>query len=253
MKYDFSAAMRGQMSLVNTNGKLWMAPQACKDYIHDGMCHHFYPEKTKYRGITNMGLTGDLITNFPVFVLWTCSRRVNKNAKKFAWMINQIEERMGIPKEDWTITQTVDTGRANKSAPFIAKAPALWIKSPVGASAYMTFLRLAIAMRLNESLDDFLLRIVEETYVRTLPLKDKSYAIVRDAGYVKKAKKMGNLTGLIEQSSLCYNREGNSDYLLSTHMRGFSGYSQKEDKHHPTEESVLMANINAPTLPSDWN
>lgn len=230
--FDFTQGYKGQVTVVSTKGSLFTRPETCKDYVHDAIMHAIWPVAAKAINVSNVGLKGAINLETPTFVLWTSPKKVERNAAKFAQFMNQIESIMGLRM---TVAHPVATGITTQSAPFIAEADSWWMKSPVGVSAYLLFLRLAIAMRLNESFESCIDRITSGKH------DSKNAAIGRDAGYLTMAKKKGHLTGLLEKSLPCFNREDYSDYLVSSHGRGFSMYSLKADESIPMTTDKLIS------------
>ncbi len=232
--FNFNPGYKGQVTVVNTDGKLFTRPETCKDYIHDAIMFALWPKCAKQTGNHDIGRTGVVNIDAPTFVLWTSSKTVDRNAIKFTQFMNQIESIMGLKP---TVAYAVATGVTPKSVPFVAESDPWWMKSPVAVSAYLLFLRLSVVMRLNESFEDFI--------ARTTGDKGKNYNIQRDIGYLKVAKKKGHLTGLFEKSLPCFNREDYSDYLLSNHGRGLSQYSLKADESQPMKTEELFVSLEA--------
>ena len=227
--FDFDVGARGQLSVVATDGKLFLRPQTCKDYIHDGVTRGVYRKYAKGASLHNPGCKGTLNKENPTFVYWTSIDTVQRNAEKFAQMMNQIESIMNLQP---TVAYPVDTGIGDNAAPFVAEADSWWMKSPVAVNAYVLLLRLSVAMKLGESFDNFIDRMSE---MKT----HDAYSIRRDAGYLKEAREKGHIAGLLEKSLPCFNREGHSDYLLSYHERGFVKYKKKTDSAFPMDEDGL--------------
>jgi hypothetical protein len=230
LNFDFKNAQKGQLSLVATNGKLNFPAQTCKDYAKEAISYSVNRDWSATKGVYDAGVKGQINLGNPMFVVWTSPDTVERNALKFTQLINQIETIMGL---SLTVAYPVNTGIGNNAAPYVAEADSWWIKSPIAADAYMLLMRLSIAMRLNEPLEAFVERIC------ALQKHDK-YSITRDAGYFRLAKSKGNLTGLLEKSLPCFNREGYSDWLLSFHERGFSHYNTERDATIAMDEKSLV-------------
>lgn len=227
MEYVLPTAHRATTTMLNESGHPFMPPARCKDYVHDALTHHFYPRYAALWHITDYKKTAPNI-NRPTFVVYCGVKSVEKNAKKFVGFINQVESMMGI--EDKSITTVSKTGASQNSAPMISIASNFWIRSPIGVSAYLTFLRLTPYMRLGESFDSFIKRQMDSEQCKNI-----------NSAYLRIADKNGNLKGLLERSLPCLNREGYSDYLLSCHSRGFSVYNRQSDTENPMEEQALVA------------
>lgn len=224
--FNLPQAHRGTVTMFNDDGFPFMEPKACKDWIHDGLTHFFFPRYAKLWHIENH-MTSKPNVDYPAFAFYCSLKSVRKNAKKFASMMNQIEDMMGI--DGRTITCYSGTGEGKNSAPFIAMAPKFWIRSPVAVSAYLTFIRLSPYMRIGEPFDDFVKRQLDNAATHV------------DAGYMRMADRAGNLKGLLARSLPCLNREGFSDYLLSCHTRGFACYNSEADASQPMDEESLIA------------
>lgn len=227
--YNFRSSHRENIGLLASNGQMFAGPYSCKDYIHDALTHKLYPEYAKLWAIyPPHPLNLELAPNFdrPEFVLFCDAKRAERNADKFRGIINQLESRMGLSEQTEMIIP--DCGRSEKTGPMIARAPGFWVRSPVAVSAYCTLLRLSIRMKMGESLDDFLNRML-----------DRQQCPYKDAGYIRVASQNGNLAGLMERSLPCLNREGYSDYLLSSHSRGISWYHSASDGTLPMDEESL--------------
>lgn len=220
------------VSIVNMDGELFLKPQSCKDYVQDVIMHFLYPKLAKVLNIYNVGFSGSPSLDKPVFVYWSTKKTAERNSIKFLHLINQLEKIMGLEP---TVSYPVNTGTSKSSCPIVAEADVWWMKSPVALSAYLTFMRLCIAMRLDESFDDFIARITKN------PGASTNYAIQRDCRYIELAKKKGHLAGLMEKSLPCLNRDGYIDYALSGHDRGFSGYKLKLDERFPLTKDELFS------------
>lgn len=232
MTFEFDAGYRGQVTVVNTKNALFTQPESCKDYVHDAIMWGIFPAYAKKRGTYNVKRKGSVNLNSPTFVLWTSPKNVERNSIKFMQFINQLESIMGLSR---TIAHPVTTGITGKSAPFVAEADPWWMKSPIAVSAYFLFLRLSITMKLNETFEDFIESAIKK--------KAQLHAIQRDINYLCRAKDKGHITGLLEKSLPCFNREDYSDYLLSTHNRGFSQYSLRADEKIPMTIEKLNAYV----------
>lgn len=235
MNFDFNPALKGQISAVATNGKLLFPAQTCKDYTRCGIGHGVHGSWAKGIGLFNPGVKNKKISlERPLFVYWSSPNTVERNAVKFTQIINQIETILDIPL---SVAYPVDSGisdDSNVGAPFVAEADAWWLKSPVAIDAYLLLMRLSITMRLNEDLQVFFDRI-------TGKIPHSKHAITRDAGYLTRAKKIGNLTGLLEKTMPCLNREEYSDHLLATDERGFSQYDIHSDSKNTMDEASLIS------------
>jgi hypothetical protein len=208
---------------------MFAGPYPCKDYVHDAVCVHLYPQYAQLWGIYRpdpFSPENPPNLSAPEFVLFCDVKRAERNAEKFQGIINQLESRMGLDERTTTIIP--ECGKSDKCGPFIARAPGFWLRSPIGVSAYCTFLRLAIRMQKGEALDDFI--------ARTL---DKAQSPCKDAGYIRVAARDGNLGGLMERRLPCFQREGYSDYLLSSHSRGLAWYHAPSDEVLPRDEASL--------------
>lgn len=227
--YNFKSAHREHIGLLGTDGKMFAGPYGCKDYVHDALTIKLYPE---YADLWAIYIPQPIDTSSPPnldrpeFVLFCDKNRTERNAEKFRCIINQLEDRMGLGERTEMVLP--DCGQGEKTGPIIARAPGFWTRSPVAVSAYCTLLRLAIRMKMRESLDDFFNRML-----------DKAQAEYKDAGYIRVASQNGNLAGLMERTLPCLNREGYSDYLLSTHSRGISWYHATSDGTLPMDEEGL--------------
>lgn len=233
-EFTFSQGHKQELALLSSTGHFFVKPEGCKDYIHDALAGLFYPEYTKLWSIWHPGSGREGIKDknspnldAPEFVLFCGIKSREKNAEKFAKIIGQLEEKIGL--EDRTITVVPEKAGVSKTAgAFVACAPSFWIKSPVLVSAYCTFLRLTIRMHTDEDFDTFVERMM-----------NPKTATSPDAGYLRIARKNGNLAGLIEKSLPCMHREGFSDYLLSDHGRGFAWYHAESDAVYPMDEKRL--------------
>lgn len=223
-------SQRGNITLIAENGHPFMLPQACKDFVHDRLTHFFYPRYAKLWHISLMGgsFESKPILDSPVFVFYCSAKTVEKNAKKFARFMNRVESMMGI--DGRTEAFVPNSGGSDKSAAFIAIAPNFWIRSPVSVSTYLTFIRLTPFMKLGEAYEAFIER----------QMNAKKYAGATSS-YLRLAVANGNLQGFIERNLPCLNREGYSDYLLSNHHRGLSGYNRDGDSEFPVTEEALIA------------
>lgn len=227
--YNFPAAYREQVGLLGADGQMFAGPFLCKDYVHDAVGVLLYPSYNQLMTIyTPEPSKLDSPPNFsrPEFVIYCDGNRAERNGDKFRFIMNQLEARMGL--ESPTEIVIPECGKTEKASPFIAKTDAFWLRSPVLVSAYLTFLRLAIRMHVGESFDSFIARAL-----------DKSKMACKDGGYLRVANKNENLKGLMERKLPCMNREGYSDYLLSSHSRGFAWYHGPSDATLPMAEADL--------------
>lgn len=231
MAFNFTEGNRQTIALLSKSGRFWIRPQTCKSYILDALSACFYPEYTELWSIWNpdSGLakpTKKLNLDRPEFVIWTGTKSAENNAEKFCRFINRLEDMAGVDGRTTVIVP--DMGKSKNAAPFIARAPKFWIKTPITASAYLLFLRLAIRLKKRESWTRFLDRMM-----------DKKECPYPDAGYIRLAVRRGNIKGLLEQSLPCLHREGYSDYLLHNHGRGFAWYHPESDGILPSDEKSL--------------
>ena len=227
--YNFQSAHREQVGLLGADGRMFSGPHGCKDYVHDSVCELLYPNYVSLMGAYRPEPTRiDSPPSFerPEFTLFCDVNRAERNGEKFRNLMNQLESRMGLSQTEIVMPEC---GKTEKSAPFIARTDAFWLRSPVLLSAYLTFLRLAIRMHMGEPLDDFLTRML-----------DKAKSPGKDSGFLRVANKNGNLSGLIERRLPCMNREAYSDYLLSSHSRGFAWYHAASDDTLPIKEADLF-------------
>lgn len=231
-EFDFKTGLMGQLSVVGTNGKLFLPPQTSKDSIHEAITWSIYPEFAERRKIDKHKSNGQVKLDNPIFVHWTSTENSERNSIKFSRIIGQIEDIMGLTP---TIAYPVEAGAGGTASPFVAKVDSWWMKSPISVSAYLLFMRLSIAMRFDEPLDAFINRM--------LNIKAAArYSIKRDAGYLESAHKKGNLSGLFQKTLPCLKRDSYSDYLLSKPDRGFSNYSIAKDKKLNPYEQVQSKN-----------
>jgi hypothetical protein len=242
MNFNFPEAVASQLSAVSLKGELLFPPQTCKDYTKDGISRAVNWEWASKNRLYNPGVAENsrIDLEHPMFVTWTYNKTVERNSIKFRQMINQVEELLGISP---SVAYPVSSGASQSAAPFVAEMNSWWIKSPVSTDFCLLFMRLSIAMQLNEGFNEFLKRMFSK-----LPHK---YAIDRDVSYLKSARDNGNLTGFLEKSLPCLNREGYSDHILSNSTRGFSNYSIKFDSAFPLTESELLlcfANLKLPPI-----
>jgi hypothetical protein len=230
-EYNFAPGHRETVAMLDRKGGFFISPQTCKTYVVDALTAFFYPEYAELWSIWNP-MSGDKkprnapSLDHPEFVVWTGVKTRDKNARKLADFLNRLEAKIGVDGRSEVIVP--DSGVGKNSGPIVVRAPGFWIRTPIAASAMVLFLRLAPRMRMKESFDNFLARML-----------DKKETPYRDAGYIRKAAKSGNIRGLLEQSLPCMHREGYSDYLLHTHGRGFAWYHAESDGILPSDEKSL--------------
>jgi len=231
MNFDFASACAGQLSAVSRKGELLFPPQTCKDYTKDGISRGVNRDWATKRNQYDPGVKkGQISLERPTFVYWTKPDTVDRNAVKFTQLINQVETILSVPASH---AYPVSSGATDDAAPFVAEADGWWVKSPVATDFYLLLMRLSITMRLNEDLQLFIDRM-------TGTASHSRHPITRDAGYLNRAKINGTLSGFLENSLPCLNREGYSDHLLSSNERGIASYSIKADKKHPLDEASLI-------------
>lgn len=222
---------RQHVSVIAANGQQFMPPQSCKSYIGDALCAYFYPEYAGLWSVWNPHSgdrkpSGKLDLDKIQIATWTSAKTREKNAKKLAYLLNQIEECIGA--EAKSETYCPNTGVSKNSAPIVVRAPGFWLKSPVTLDALILFARLSPRLRKKESLDKFQERML-----------DKGESKHQDCAYIRKAIHRGSFGMLLEHSLPCMNREGHSDYLLHHHARGFSWYHPESDDIYPKDEKSL--------------
>jgi hypothetical protein len=220
------------IGLLALDGSFLCQPVQCKDFIHDTLTAWFYPDYVVRKKIWN---PSSATTRPPIgpdverpnFVLYCCAKNREKNGNKFLYLINQVEDAMGLPfRSEVDFPDCKDT----KDAPFRAFAPSFWINSPIAVSAYATFMRLSIRMHKEEALRDFIKRIIA--------LKEDG----SDVSMMQIAAR-GNLDRMLARDMPALNREGRSDYLLSSHNRNFAHYSPASDKDAMDEATLLKTKL----------
>lgn len=231
-QFQFSQGHKQTLAILDSEGKFFIPPQACKDYLPDALTAYLYPEYSALWSIWYPEMPKDLkktAVNMDKvhFVLFCGKKSREKNGEKFRNLINEFEERLGLP-EKTTLIVPEEAGCSKDSGPFIVVAPNFWVRSPVLVSAYCTFLRLSIRMHTDENWDQFIKR-----------MGDKKEQNNKDAGYLRLAIKNGNLQGLIDRRLPCMHREGYSDYLLGQHGRTFAWYHAASDATFPMDEERL--------------
>lgn len=235
----FPRSQRQTVSFMHEDGtQLWngMTADGCKDEAVYKLTRQIEPEYANLTGIMPGVVTSSLKVNLerPGFIMYMSPKNLERNAEKFLRIIHSIEEILGVEQSE---VQLVETPEKWKAIPFIAIADPFWIKSSVAAHFYFTLMRLAPYMKMREKLSKFLDRIVE----RRVAKKDGEDTIkaVKEAGYIHAAQNSGVLAGFMERELPCLNREGLSDWLLSTRGRGIATYSIKSDSVYPTDRESL--------------
>ncbi len=232
--FNFGSGYRGQLSMVNTKGELFLDAQACKDAVHDALTYQIYNGYANVSDqMANHTRHGEAILTNPIFVLWTSPKTVERNAAKFMQLMNKIESILELPTK--TVAYAVSSGVVDeKASPFVAEAPSWWLTSPISVSAYLTIMRLAVFVRINEGVDEFIARVIERA-----KSEKGNFAIRRDCKYLQIAIRKKNWEGLLNKSLKCLNREDFSDWLFSTNTRGFAIYDSTSDKGPMTEREIL--------------
>lgn len=224
---NLPTAYNRNVSLLSKDGEPFCGILGCKDYVHDAVQHRIYPS---FAYGTNHGIR-DVHPDFdePKFVCYVRtdseSTDVERCAEKFEELINQVEERMGLEGR----SMVVAVRKKHPNSPIVGIAPPFWLKSPVAASAYLTLMRLSPTMRYDEMLEEFIERI------------QKGYKSRTNAQYLRRAIEEGNWKRLLDRSLRCLNREGLSDYLLSTHARGIAYYREYDDTYPKKEKALKKA------------
>lgn len=230
MSYILPPGSRESIAILSEDKKVFAGPFQHRGYVHDSMTFLFYPEYAAlWAQFKPHPLDLDKRPNLerPEFVLWCSLKRMDKNGEKFRSIINQVESRLGLEQRTDVVVPG-DTGLSDVAGPFIAQAPNFWIRSPISLSVYALFLKLSIRMKLGESLDDFIGRMLDA--------KESAY---NEAKTLRIANKLGNLKGFFDRSLPCLNREGYSDYLLSADSRDLAWYHAPSDSTLPMNETGL--------------
>lgn len=227
---ELAPSIRTMIGLLAQDGGFLCQPVQCKDFLHDTLAAWFFPEQTAKRliwnptsGFAKPSVGPDL--DRPNFVLYCSAKNRENNGDKFVHLINQVEERLGLPSR--TEVDYPDC-KDKKDGPFRAYAPPFWIKSPIAVSAYATFMRLAIRMHKGDTLREFMDRI--------LALKEDG----SDVSMMQIAAR-SNLERFLASDMPALHREGYSDYLLSSHRRNFAHYSPADDKAAMDQASLLAS------------
>jgi hypothetical protein len=222
---------REEIAILAREKGVFAGPYSCLPYLHDAVTIRLYAEYANLWALYQpplMDLKKSPDFDKPKMAIWCDANRAERNAIKFASIMNQLESRMGIEAQT-SVRAIADEGSNEKDGAFIADVPPIWFKSPVLLSAYAIFMRLSIRMKKGEAFDDFMARMM-----------DKTESDFKEASLLRMANKLGNIQALIDHSLPCMNREGLSDYLLGDHGRHIAWYHAASDAQLPMKEEALL-------------
>lgn len=223
-------AYRNQLAILSDDGDVAFGPTGCKSYIHDAIGfsdkvsdNEFFDEEDLKKPVAKANL---------VVAFWCSPDTRDKNAEKFLGVINSIEKTMKIAGRTKVHCPNVEKQEKKKgvvlSAPFIAVAPLIWRRYPVLTDFFVMLMRMSPKMYVGDTFDKFRERII----------KGESN-ITDDVTYLQRAHMNGNLDAILNRTAPFFKRRGNTDYLLSTHGRGFADYSIEQDKNIPFTSGAI--------------